>query len=239
MNPADGFTLNNMGYVAELQGDRETADEFYAKARRAQGASDKVTFSNQREMQGLKLGAVAGINDEKVETTMEASAEARRRMGGPIQLKRRNGAPVTEPEAVPQRPPGSEQAPEPQAAPAAEPQEPTPRAPSPYSPEPPKMPAPQMPEPSTQPAAPATQPPQSMAPASKQPSSTPPPSGQSVPQTSSPAVPQSSFPVATPAPPSPEGQQAQPIQPGAPVQPPQNAPQIQNTTPPSTVQPQQ
>ena len=239
LNPEDGFTLNNMGYVAELQGDRETADEFYAKARRAQRANDKVTFSNQREMQGLKLGAVAGINDQKVETTMEASAEARRRVGGPIQLKRRNGAPVTEPEAVPQRPPGSEQAPEPQVAPPAEPQaQPTPQAPSPFSPEPPKMPAPQMPQPSTQPPPPATQPPQSMAPGSGQPRSTQSPTAQPVPQTSSPNVPQSSAPVA-PGPPSPQGQQPQPSQPAPPMQPPPSAPQGQNTTPPSTVQPPQ
>src|SRR5437868_8280630 len=239
LNPEDGFTLNNMGYVAELQGDRETADEFYAKARRAQRANDKVTFSNQREMQGLKLGAVAGINDQKVETTMEASAEARRRVGGPIQLKRRNGAPVTEPEAVPQRPPGSEQAPEPQVAPPAEPQaQPTPQAPSPFSPEPPKMPAPQMPQPSTQPPAPATQPPQSMAPGSGQPRSTQSPTAQPVPQTSSPNVPQSSAPVA-PGPPSPQGQQPQPSQPAPPMQPPPSAPPGQNTTPPSTVQPPQ
>jgi Flp pilus assembly protein TadD len=239
LNPEDGFTLNNMGYVAELQGDRETADEFYAKARRAQRANDKVTFSNQREMQGLKLGAVAGINDQKIETTMEANAEARRRLGGPIQLKRRNGAAVTEPETVPQRPPGSEQAPEPQAAPSAEPQaQPAPQAPSPFSPEPPKMPAPQMPQPSTQPPAPATQPPQSMAPASGQP--TQPPPAQPVPQTSSPNGQQSSGPVTAPVTPSPQGQQqAQPSQPAPPMQPPQNAPQGQSTTPPSTVQPPQ
>ena len=63
-----------MGYVAELTGDRETADQFYAKARRAQRANDKVTLSTQPEMQGLKLNTVAGINDDKVENKIEAVA---------------------------------------------------------------------------------------------------------------------------------------------------------------------
>src|SRR5947209_4282580 len=31
LNPSDAFTLNNMGYLAELDGDRETADDYYAR----------------------------------------------------------------------------------------------------------------------------------------------------------------------------------------------------------------
>jgi Flp pilus assembly protein TadD len=153
LNSEDAFTLNNMGYVAELTGDRETADEFYAKARHAQRAKDKVTLSTQPEMQGLRLNAVAGINDDKVENKIESIAEARRRMGGPILLKHRNGAAVNEPEAVPQTPPGSETAPQPQPAPAVQPKaQPAPQPPSPYSPEPPKLPPPQLPN--TQPPSP-------------------------------------------------------------------------------------
>ncbi|HET7439750.1 MAG TPA: tetratricopeptide repeat protein [Terriglobales bacterium] len=213
LNPEDGFTLNNMGYLAELDGDRETADEFYAKAHRAERSNDKVTVSTQRELEGLNLGSVAGINDQKVENRIEAAAELRRREGGPIQLKRRNGSPVTEP-SVPQSPPGSEKAPQPEPPPppATQPQL-TPRAPSPYSPEPPQMPAPQLPEP----------------PSSGQPSGPPPaiqqPQVQPSPQTA-PPPPQTTVPQAAPAP-----QTAPQIQPAPQGTPPQ-------TTPPSSVQPQ-
>src|SRR5438046_767849 len=32
LDPADAFTLNNMGYLAEMEGDRESAQFFYGKA---------------------------------------------------------------------------------------------------------------------------------------------------------------------------------------------------------------
>src|SRR5689334_5981658 len=35
LDPNDAFALNNMGYVAELNGDRESADYYYAKAKEA------------------------------------------------------------------------------------------------------------------------------------------------------------------------------------------------------------
>lgn len=210
LNPEDGFTLNNMGYLAELDGDRETADEFYAKAGRAERANDKVTISTERELEGLKLGAVAGINDEKVENKIEATAQARRQQGGPIQLKRRNGAPVVEP-TVPQRPPGSEQAPQPEPPATAAPQpEPTPRAPSPFSPEPPKAPAPELPETRPQ-GQPSAQPPVQQPQAQPAPQAIPPSSQTAPPQTTQPP----------------------PAQPGAqPVPPPSTG-----TIPPSLLQP--
>lgn len=217
LNPEDAFTLNNMGYLAELDGDRETADEFYAKARHAEGANDKVTVSTQRELEGLNLGSAAGINDEKIENKIEAAAELRQREGGPIPaLKRRNGATVTEPE-VPQTPPGSERAPEPTSPPAsAAPQpEATPRPPSPFSPEPPSMPAPQLPE-----AQPGAQ-------RSTQPPANQPPQAQSVPQTNPPP---------TQAPPSPAPQSPSTQPQGQPV--PQSSQPPTGTPAPSSVQPQ-
>ena len=147
LNSENAFTLNNMGYVAELKGDRETADEFYARARRAAHNNDKVTLSTQSQMQGLRLNAVAGINDQQVENKIESTAEARRRMGGPIQLKRRNGTLVSEPAAVPQPPPGSEAPLPPESPPPVQPKEqPASQPASPYSPQPPKLPPLQLPE---------------------------------------------------------------------------------------------
>jgi Flp pilus assembly protein TadD len=224
LNPEDGFTLNNMGYVAELDGDRETADDFYARARKAEGANDKVTLSTTRELEGLKLGAVAGINDSKVENKIEAVAEERRREGGPIRLRRRNGTPVAEPE-VPQGPPSSgQQAPETALPASAAPQaQPPLRAPSPYSPEPPSMPAPQMPE-----SQPQAQP-------SGQPPLIPPPQAQEAPQSPAPT------PATVPAQTAPAPTVAQPqAQPASQTQPaPQTAPAAPGTAPaPSSVQPQ-
>ena len=90
-----------MGYVAEMDGDHETADQFYAAAREARDASARVTLANRHEMQGLPLGQVARSNDEGAQANLQATQEARRREGGPIQLKRRDNTPVTEPEAAP------------------------------------------------------------------------------------------------------------------------------------------
>jgi tetratricopeptide (TPR) repeat protein len=147
LNPTDAFTLNNMGYLSELDGDRETADDFYARARQAEGAQNRVTMSTQRSVEGMRMGIVADVNDQKVENKIEALAEARRAQGGPApQLMRRNGTAVTEPE-VPAAPPGSQQPLPPQQQPGQEPEpQLTPRAPSPYSATPPQLPAPQLPQ---------------------------------------------------------------------------------------------
>ena len=101
LDPKNAFTLNNMGYVAEMDGDHETADQFYAAAREARDASARVTLANRHEMQGLPLGQVARSNDEGAQASLEAAREARQREGGPIQLKRRDNTPVTEPESAP------------------------------------------------------------------------------------------------------------------------------------------
>lgn len=159
VDPEDAFTLNNMGYVSELNGDRETADQFYAKARTARDAESRVTLSTHRNMQGMKLGVVADVNDQKVQNRIETAAEARRREGGPIQLKLRNGGVVNEPETPP-APPGSE-LPALPAQPAPQSSEPALQennAPSQFEPAPPQLPAPDLPGTETNPARPQQQP---------------------------------------------------------------------------------
>jgi Flp pilus assembly protein TadD len=101
LDPNNSFSLNNMGYVSELQGDQETADEFYAAAKDAQGANEKVTLANRHEMQGLALSQVASSNDEGAQANLEAQRQARIKEGGPIQLKTRDNKPVQEPAAPP------------------------------------------------------------------------------------------------------------------------------------------
>jgi len=98
LNPYDAFALNNMGYVSEMNGDQETAGEFYDEARRVPGAHQPVAIANHSEMQGLPLAEVASTNIQDTEATLEARREARRRQGGPIELKRRDHTLIDEPQ---------------------------------------------------------------------------------------------------------------------------------------------
>jgi Flp pilus assembly protein TadD len=104
--PDDAFTINNMGYVAELDGDRETAEYFYAKAREAERADARVTVATRREAEGQRVEQVAEQSGGQVEARMRAEAEARRRHGEPIELKRRDAPPqVNQPPAEPNQTP--------------------------------------------------------------------------------------------------------------------------------------
>src|SRR6185503_14780446 len=48
LDPANAFSLNNMGYLAELDGDRETANFYYEKAQQADGSNAKVGVATNR-----------------------------------------------------------------------------------------------------------------------------------------------------------------------------------------------
>jgi tetratricopeptide (TPR) repeat protein len=109
LDPQNSFALNNMGYVSEMNGDQETASEFYAAARRAPGARQPVTAANHSEMKGLPLGEVAASNSRNTEANLQTEQESRRRQGEPIELKRRDHTSVTEP----QTPNSTQQPPEP------------------------------------------------------------------------------------------------------------------------------
>lgn len=103
LDPKNAFALNNMGYLAELDGDRETADYYYGKAREADQSSMKVAYASRKDVEGMKLGSVAGDSDQAVEKATEEAAELRREEGGPVVLRYRNDQPVVEP-ATPPKP---------------------------------------------------------------------------------------------------------------------------------------
>jgi Flp pilus assembly protein TadD len=105
LDSQDAFTLNNMGYLAELDGDRETANYFYAKARAAEEARAIVGVATRKDAEGRPLARVANRNENDVALRMEAARAARRQSGEPVQLKRRDGTPVVEPENPPQTEP--------------------------------------------------------------------------------------------------------------------------------------
>lgn len=106
LDPQNAFALNNMGYLAELDGDQETADDFYTQAKQANGADQRVSLANRREMQGLPLAQVAARNDEGAESNLEEQRQSRIREGGAIQLKTRDNQPVIEP--APEAPPANQ-----------------------------------------------------------------------------------------------------------------------------------
>jgi Flp pilus assembly protein TadD len=98
LDPKNAFSLNNMGYAAEMDGDRETAESYYEEARAAADSNVPVTYASRRDAEGRKLGNVAQDNQTDVDSVIEAVRQQRQREGGPIQLKHRDNTPVIEPE---------------------------------------------------------------------------------------------------------------------------------------------
>ncbi len=97
LDPTDAFTLNNMGYLAELDGDRETADYYYGRARDANRNNARITLATRKDVQGKKIGEVASNTDTLVLTKMEQDQVARQQQGGPVMLRRRDSSAVVEP----------------------------------------------------------------------------------------------------------------------------------------------
>jgi Flp pilus assembly protein TadD len=97
----NAFTLNNIGYVAELEGDRETAQFFYDHARQAGGASATVGVATRKTAEGRKLFAVAADNDGLVEAKVTQERDALRRQQEPVLLHRRDNSVVDESQPAP------------------------------------------------------------------------------------------------------------------------------------------
>jgi Flp pilus assembly protein TadD len=104
LDPNSAFTLNNIGYVAEMTGDPETAQMFYEKARQALKASARVDLATRQSAEGMKLFEVSDDNDRKVAAKIVAEGQARRSESGPIVLKHRDNSPVIEPTQPPTLP---------------------------------------------------------------------------------------------------------------------------------------
>lgn len=95
LNPDDAFALNNMGYVAELNGDRESANFYYGKAKEADNHERHVTLASRTEDEGKKLVEVADKNDDKTEASIQAQQELNRRSGKtPVLIERNTGRPA-------------------------------------------------------------------------------------------------------------------------------------------------
>jgi Flp pilus assembly protein TadD len=108
LDPNNAFAVNNIGYLAEIEGDRETAQFFYDKAQAVAGNAT-VGLATRRTAEGSKLYQVAGQNDAKVEATVRQERDARRSLGAPILLRRRDNSAVQEPASPQSNAPSSQQ----------------------------------------------------------------------------------------------------------------------------------
>lgn len=92
LDPSDAFALNNLGYVAERDGDLETAQFYYSQARKAEDADARVGLATQREAEGQHLFTVASDSGGKVGDELNVYTEERHRETGPIELIPRGNA---------------------------------------------------------------------------------------------------------------------------------------------------
>jgi Flp pilus assembly protein TadD len=106
LNPYSAFSLNNIGYLAERDGDLETAEFFYERARQAEDARAKVGLATRQSAEGMRIFAVASDSDQKVDDKITAENAVRRQHPGPVELKHRDNTPVIEPPPQPSPAPG-------------------------------------------------------------------------------------------------------------------------------------
>jgi Flp pilus assembly protein TadD len=103
LDPANAFSLNNRGYVAEMDGDLETAQLFYEKARNAPDSNARVGLATQHAAEGKRLLTVAGDSNHQVDGALDKYSQKRRKQTSPIDLILRNSAvgrePIVQPEA--------------------------------------------------------------------------------------------------------------------------------------------
>jgi len=98
LDPESAFALNNRGFIAEMDGDMETAGFFYEKARRAGGSGTQVGLSTQRGTEGKSLYSVADDSQRQVDKELEKYSAERRRQTGPIELTPRENTPAATPQ---------------------------------------------------------------------------------------------------------------------------------------------
>jgi Flp pilus assembly protein TadD len=104
LDPSSAFSLNNRGYVAEHDGDLESAQFFYQKAGEAYGAGLPVGLATSPSVKGQALSRVATQSRVQVDGALDAYSRERRGQPGSIELTPRGAATTGESTAPPQRP---------------------------------------------------------------------------------------------------------------------------------------
>jgi Flp pilus assembly protein TadD len=103
LNPASAFSLNNRGYVAERDGDLETAQFFYDKARKAGNSNARVGLATQHSAEGKRLSTVATDSNQQVDGELDKYSQDRRRQNGPIELIPRDNTPAGDSKVQPEK----------------------------------------------------------------------------------------------------------------------------------------
>jgi Flp pilus assembly protein TadD len=97
LDPNNPFAINNVGYLSEIEGDRESAEFYYEKAEASEGANRTVGLASRQSAEGSKLGQVASDSDTKVESKVAEVRAERREHQEPLLLRRRDNSVVEEP----------------------------------------------------------------------------------------------------------------------------------------------
>ena len=108
LDPHSAFTLNNLGYAAEKDGDLETAQFFYARARSASDSGTRVGLATQSLAEGQHLAAVANGNTQKMDGELQMYTQDRRGETGPVELIPRYGSDAPRSSPQPPEPPASD-----------------------------------------------------------------------------------------------------------------------------------
>lgn len=104
LDPASAFSLNNRGFVAEMDGDLETAQFFYGKARKAGDANARVGLATVRSAEGKKLVTVAADSGRRVDGELDKYSQDRRKQEIPIELTPRDDVPNGTSRIAPRQP---------------------------------------------------------------------------------------------------------------------------------------
>src|ERR1700760_83269 len=123
LNPNSAFSLNNLGYVSERDGDLETANFFYMKAQKADDANARIGLASSSSAEGQHVQIVAADSQQKVGGELDRYRPARHAEPGNVELERRDGTPVDTNPAPPQT------TPTPSNPPATAPTAPAPQSP--------------------------------------------------------------------------------------------------------------
>ena len=103
LDPQSAFALNNLGYVAEREGDFETAKSYYARARSAEDADARVGLTTQSSAPGQHLLAIADENHRDMDLALDAQSQEHLEQKNSFELRRR-GEPAGKPDSSPTSP---------------------------------------------------------------------------------------------------------------------------------------
>jgi Flp pilus assembly protein TadD len=104
IDPTNAFSINNRGYVAEEEGDLESAKFFYEKARRTFDSSERVGMATEGSAEGKPIATVASDSNHKVDGVLATYSSQRHRENGPVELTPRGGATEQDAPAEPPSP---------------------------------------------------------------------------------------------------------------------------------------